>query len=84
MAVVRKPKPIRLAFRSTVEDFEMLNALVEKTGMASSDVIRRAIRALYTLEIGDSYGMLRVADGRAAAGISPRKSKGEKRTPRSK
>ena len=83
MAVVRKPKPIRLAFRSTVEDFEMLNALVEKTGMASSDVIRRAIRALYSLEMGDARGMLRVADVRPPA-FQPSKSKGQKRTTRSK
>jgi len=83
MAVVRKPKSIRLAFRSTVEDFDMLNALVERTGMASSDVIRRAIRTLYAFEIGDGRGMLRVADSRVPV-LQPRATKKVKRTFRSK
>jgi len=51
MAVVRKPKSVRIAFRATDEDGKMINALIERTGMAGSDVIRFAIRRLYSTEI---------------------------------
>lgn len=66
MAVIRKPKSVRLAFRATEQDFSMLNALVEKTGMASSDVIRQAIRGYYTREVAETQGTLYVRDVRQA------------------
>jgi len=51
MAVIRKPKSIRIAFRATEEDGKMINALIERTGMAGSDVVRLAIRRLHSTEI---------------------------------
>lgn len=73
MAVIRKPKTIRIAFRATNEDGKMINALIEKTGMAGSDVIRLAIRRLHDAELEERAASERPR-GRSSKGKSKRSS----------
>ena len=68
MAVIRKQKSIRIAFRATDQDGKMINALIEKTGMAGSDVIRLAIRRLHSTEI---EGWVQVLPPNVAAASFP-------------
>jgi hypothetical protein len=83
MAVVRRPKSIRIAFRATDEDGRMINALIERTGMAGSDVIRLAIRRLHSTEI-EGWVQLPVPKVVPASMRSSRQMGSARRKPRKK
>lgn len=83
MAVVRRPKSIRIAFRATDEDGRMINALIERTGMAGSDVIRLAIRRLHSTEI-EGWVQLPVSKVVPAPLRSSRQMGSARRKPRKK
>jgi hypothetical protein len=83
MAVVRRPKSIRIAFRATDEDGRMINALIERTGMAGSDVIRLAIRRLHSTEI-EGWVQLPVSKVAPASLRSLRQMGSVRRKPRKK
>jgi hypothetical protein len=59
--MAKEPKTVRIAIRVTKTEARMLDELTSQSGMATSDVIRRAIREQHAADVGELRDVVEVS-----------------------